>query len=119
MMRPAALYLSPLLLWAAGGALARRGFFLSTCVEKAAAGFSTTPFSNSSSATYSEVDFYEEAEDACAQTDEAEDGTAPFCRAPDDWGWVGDRIKFAWEGSKADWVSFNFLFQYAGLHGDD
>ena len=42
---------------------------------------------------------------------EAEDGTAPFCRAPDDWGWVGDRIKFAWEGSKADWVSFNFLFQ--------
>ena len=116
-MRPAALYLSPLLLWAAGGALARRGFFLSTCVEKAAAGFSTTPFSNSSSATYSEVDFYEEAEDAFAQTDEAEDGTAPFCRAPDDWGWVGDRINFAWEGSKADWVSF--MFQYAELHGDD
>ena len=104
-MRVATLTLTPLLLLGApGGALARRGFFLSTCVERSSASPSS-PFSNSSSSTFSEVDYYEEAEDACAQTEDAEDGTGPFCRPPDDWGWVGDRLKFDWEGSRADWVS--------------
>ena len=114
-MRAATLCLSPLLLlWAPGGALARRGFFLSTCVQRATLSptpsVGTTPFSNTSASTFSEVDYYEEAEDACDRTDDAEDGTGPFCRAPDDRGWVGNRLKFDWEGSRADWVRVFFSF---------